>query len=113
MVLYNKIIYIFFSLLFFIRRDSLSKTIFKYTLDGSAGMFKVAKMQKGSSNSLMIDHRKNLIYWTNIYTMSIEKIDFNGNHHKTYSTPEMYPFIIKLVRYYLNVKKNIITTIDV
>lgn len=57
----------------------------------------ITKINANSSDYIIIDPNKNTIYWLNLEKNAIEQIDFYGNHHETYSSPELYPFITKLV----------------
>lgn len=94
----NKIelLFWFFRLLFFIRRNTDSKKIYKCTLDGT-NLFIVTEINDGVADVLIIDQKENTIYWTNVGDNLVERIDFDGNYHETYTSPRAYPFIIKLV----------------
>lgn len=65
-------------------------------MDGT-NVFVVTEINKGAADVLIIDPKENMIYWTNVEENLVEKIDFNGNYHETYTSPRLYPFIIKLV----------------
>lgn len=57
----------------------------------------VAQMEMGSISDIIVDHRKHVLYWVNVHTNSVEKVDFNGQHEHTYWSPEIYTFILNLV----------------
>lgn len=63
----------------------------------------ITEINEATSNYMIIDPSKNIIYWLNFEKNTMEKIDFYGNNRETYSSPELYPFITKLVIIYIHV----------
>lgn len=70
-------------------------------MDGTS-LFIVAEINEGAADILIIDPKENMIYWINVEENVVEKIDFDGNYRETYTSPRLYPFIIKLVSNYLH-----------
>lgn len=77
-------------------RDSVSKTIYKSTLNGT-NIAVVAEMEEGSSDSFIVDSQEHSIYWSNIKNSSITKFNLDGNRYDTYSLPKIYSYIMELV----------------